>query len=61
MRYCTLSASGTSSVEALTDLDKEVNRAINEGWLPQGGVSLLFRGDVIVVTQAVIKYETKEL
>lgn len=41
--------------KVLHDLDREVNERLQEGWRPQGGVSVLKDGDWLYASQAVVK------
>lgn len=56
MKYCTVHGQGNDPCDALEQLDEKVNKMLQEGWEPQGGVAVTFTDyEWFYACQALIK------
>ena len=51
MEYCIVKRESTRLSNALSELTKEVNQKLKEGWEPQGGVSIAIEKLAITETE----------
>jgi len=49
------SENSKTAIEALERLDKEVEKGIRNGWIPQGGISISVNQTSGIVAQAMIR------
>ena len=56
MQYIVVSGQSETVYEAIEELEKKVRKLCEEGWRPQGGISIAFTYfDKCVVCQAMVK------
>ena len=60
MKYCVIVSSSFPTNTAKEELTRKVQKAIDEGWRPLGGVSLTYNNGhkTLILAQALIKDDT---
>lgn len=55
MQYTLVAKGGASANTVLKELAAAVNKKVDEGWMPQGGISIVAEQGGIAAAQALVK------